>query len=226
MCWNATVSALFLLGHLLAAAVVHRKRPPHHQSCLLFIYFYASMELLQLGQWIYGDVGLCTTKNALFTSIAFLLIWLQPLLFSIIGRLSTSNPYYQFAFDFSIVTLVTALTNMVLSHVIGRAVNHPGSNFGPQTCTTVGRFGHLNWEFAVLSLNQHPSYFVYLGIILLCIRKYPAALKWTFGLGWLCTLAVAAFWTKNSPETPAFWCLLSVFADIPIVVYCFGTDER
>lgn len=233
MCWSVPVTTLFLLGHLAAAQIVHRVPTRYRTVFLWFIYFYAGMELLQLSQWTTGvragtgtgTVGsnsdFCTSINKTLTFVAYALIWLQPLLFSVIGLRVVGGDYYRYSFYLSVSACLTAFINTLMSwmgdsHV---TVLNTATNFGGQMCTSVGKYGHLLWQFPIYTLDIHPSYFVYVAIILLCIARYPRALQYTMGAGWFVTLLVSMYLVRGSGEIPSFWCLLSVFADIPIVMY-------
>lgn len=221
MCWSIQVTVLFLILHLLQAELVRRLNPRYKPTFLVFIYFYAFMELLQLSQWLMGSVNSCTQINKFFTIIAYLLIWLQPVMFSLFGIVQTNKfQYYLYSFFMSIFALLIACLNMFLSYYNNYAVLiSSGSNFANETCTYVGQYGHLLWKFPIYSLDIQPSYFVYITIILLCILKYPRAIQLTLGLGWFVTLLVSIYMVKGSAELPSFWCLLSVFADIPIIIF-------
>lgn len=227
MCSTPAITLFFVICDIVSGYYVYIKKTKYRNIFLVFIGFYGIMELLQFIQWIYGDINICTYRNKFFTKpplglepiIAFILIWLQPLLFSWIGLVSTYNSYYKFGFNLSLLALIFGIFNMQLSYYTNKSIIYENTNFGETTCTIIGKYGHLLWKFSVLSLNYHPSYFVYLGIILLCIFKYPNVLKFTIGLGWFYTLLISLYLVNNSPELPSFWCLLSIFANIPIILY-------
>ena len=197
------------------------------------------MEGLQLTQWLVGPSSSslrseCSIPNKLLTLIAYLLIWLQPLLFSLMGaeqRLSDTwvrGDYFLFSTRVSLVALGAAMLNTFLSWLANTAVTVSGtpSNFGQEMCTTVGRYGHLSWSFPIYHLDTQPSYFVYLALIAMCIVQYPKAMKYTMGLGWFAMLLVATFMVRGSEEIPAFWCLLSVFAGVPILIYVLTEQQE
>jgi len=120
----------------------------------------------------------------------------------------------------SITALAVAIINSFLSWYMSSAVTVFGtpSNFGSEMCTTVGRYGHLSWSFPIYHLDTQPSFFLYLAVIAMCIVQFPRGMKYTMGLGWFTMLLVSMYMVRGSEEIPSFWCLLSVFADVPILV--------
>ena len=225
MCWSVPVTLGFLLAHLTAAQLVARLNTRYRSEFLIFIYFYAVMEFLQLSQWIIGSVNTCNITNKALTLIAYLLIWLQPIMFSYIGlrQCRERKAYYTYALYLSLLALAVVTVNIFMSYYTNKHVivlNTP-NNFGNETCTYIGKYGHLSWKLPIYTLDIHPSYFVYVAVILLCILKYPVGMQLTMGIGWFATLLVSIYFVGGSDEIPSFWCLLSVFADIPIVIYSY-----
>lgn len=225
MCWNIGVSLAAAFFHVLTGIIVANKRVPEYRSYLMFTSFFLIMELFQAAQWWQGDVHLgCTVKNRMMTIVAYLLIWLQPLLFVEIGersRLHAVQVRLQYARRLAVVTVWYAAINLLLGLLTIPKHLLPGSSFGHLTCTNVGRYGHLAWSFAPLSIAYGPTHFVYLALIITTISFYPRPLLMTVGLGWVVTLLTSLYLVGTGVELPAFWCLLSVFVDIPILVRTF-----
>lgn len=226
MCWSLEVSLAFASAHLLSAVYVAWNRPPHTRHFLCFIFFYFCMELLQALEWYVGvDSHLgrsCSKTNTFLTIIAYVLIWLQPVMFA---SFSTKRDNH-FVWYYSLYTLLSAMINLILGFFekpLGLELisQSEKTNYGEQTCTYRGEYNHLVWKFAVPSFNYQPTHYVYFSIILLTfILHYDRVLQLTIGVGWMTTFFVSLWATGGvNAELTSFWCLLSIFADIPILVY-------
>jgi hypothetical protein len=226
MCWSLEVSLAFAGAHLLSAAYVAWHRPPHSRHFLCFILFYFGMETLQALEWLNGvEPHLnqsCSKTNTFLTFIAYLLIWLQPVMFASFATKHDSR----FVWYFSLYTLVVAVGNLILGFcdkAVGLELmsRNEKTNYGEHTCTYRGEYDHLVWKFSVVSFNYQPTHYVYFTIILLTfIIHYDRILQSTIALGWMTTFFVT-LWrigTVNA-ELTSYWCLLSIFADIPILIY-------
>ena len=226
MCWSLEISLAFAGAHLLSASYVAWRRPPHSREFLHFILFYFAMEILQSLQWLFGvESGLnhsCSRSNTFLTIIAYIFIWLQPILFASFSNKRDSH----FVWYYSLYTFVIAVVNLALGFsekAIGLASmsRDEKTNYGQQTCTYLGEYNHLVWKFAVPSFNCQPTHFVYFSIILLTfLLHFDRILQLTIGLGWMTTFFVS-LWAIGSvnAELTSYWCLLSIFADIPILIY-------
>jgi hypothetical protein len=226
MCWSLEVSLAFASAHFLSAVYVAWHQPPNSRYFLYFISFYLVMELLQALEWFIGvDSHLnrsCSNTNTFLTIIAYILIWLQPILFA-----SFANKHdNRFVWYFSVYTLVIALINLILGFhrkAIGLELmsTNEKTNYGEYTCTYRGEDNHLVWKFAVPSFNYQPTHYVYFSIILLTfILHYDRTLQLTIGIGWMTTFFVSLWSTGDvNAELTSYWCLLSIFADIPILIY-------
>lgn len=226
MCWSLEVSLAFASAHLLSAAYVAWNRPPHTKYFICFMMFYCFMELLQAVEWFVGvesHLGQsCSKTNAFLTIIAYVLIWLQPVMFASFSTKHDSR----FVWYYSLFTLTSAMFNLILGFFeksLGLELMSTSekTNYGKQTCTYRGEYNHLVWKFAVPSFNYQPTHYVYFSLILLTfIFHYDRVLQLTIGLGWMTTFFVSLWATGGvNAETTSFWCLLSIFADIPILIY-------
>ena len=90
MCWNLPVSLSFSVLYASFIVYYYNKKPNFWKGYIMFCSFYLVMEVFQSLQWMFGDLvheyhiygpSICSTKNKNFTYTAFILIWLQPLLF-------------------------------------------------------------------------------------------------------------------------------------------------
>ncbi|UJR15444.1 hypothetical protein I4U23_002387 [Adineta vaga] len=226
MCWSLEVSLKFAFAHFLAAVYVAWHRPPHMRYFLSFISFYLAMELLQALEWFTGVEShlnqTCTNTNTFLTIIAYIFIWLQPVLFASFATKHDSR----FVWYYSLYTLVAALFNLILGFcqkAIGLELmsQTEKTNYGQHTCTYRGEGNHLVWKFSVPSFNYQPTHYVYFSIILLTIIfHFDRILQFTIGIGWLTTFFLSLFIIGGvNAELTSYWCLLSIFADIPIIIY-------
>jgi hypothetical protein len=132
----------------------------------------------------------------------------------------------RFVWYYSLYTLASALINLALGFCEKAAglklmSRSEKTNYGQQTCTYQGEYSHLVWKFSVPSFNYQPTHYVYFSIILLTfLLHYDRILQLTIGLGWMTTFFVSLWATGGvNAELTSYWCLLSVFADIPILIY-------
>ncbi|CAF3274608.1 unnamed protein product [Rotaria sp. Silwood2] len=226
MCWNLEVSLGFAGIHLLAAIYVAWHRPPYSQCFLLFILFYFFMELLQALQWFIGVESYlnqsCSKTNTFLTIIAYIFIWLQPIMFVSFANKNNNR----FAWYYSLHTLMIAMINLIVGFYekatgLEMMKRNEKTNYGIYTCTYQGKDNHLVWKFAVSSFNYQPTHYDYFSIILLTfILHYNRTLQSTIAAGWMITYFVS-LWNIGdvNAELTSYWCLISVFADIPIIIY-------
>jgi len=226
MCWSLEVSLAFAGLHFLSAVYVAWNRPPYSRYFLYFISFYCAMELLQALEWFVGvETHLnrsCSNTNTFLTIIAYIFIWLQPVMFA---SFSTKHDN-RFVWYYSLYTFASAMMNLILGfcekasglELMSRSEK---TNYGQQTCTYQGEYNHLVWKFAVPSFNYQPTHYVYFSIILLTfLLHYDRILQLTIGLGWMTTFFVSLWATGGvNAELTSYWCLLSIFANIPILIY-------
>jgi hypothetical protein len=176
------------------------------------------MELFQAAQWYWLDFesATCSSLNKWSTVVAYFLIWWQPYLFVQMGQRAGMDLKY--ARNLSIFTLVYALALLFAGWEVTPTYQLPNSNFGDFTHTDIGPHGHLAWYFSPLSIVYGPTFFVYLALIINIIYLYPRVLQSTVGFGWIVTLVMTCVMVGTDPDLPAFWCVLSVFVDIPIII--------
>lgn len=233
MCWSLKVSLAFAGVHLLSAAYVAWHRPPHSRYFLQFMLFYFSMEILQALEWFVGVEShlnqSCSKTNTFLTVIAYLLIWLQPVMFASFSTKRDSH----FVWYYSLYTLASAMLNLILGFCEKAAglelmARSEKTNYGQHTCTYQGEYDHLVWKFAVPSFNYQPTHYVYFSIILLTfLLHYDRVLQLTIGLGWMTTFFFSLWATGGvNAELTSYWCLLSIFADIPILIYTTIHSKR
>lgn len=215
MCWSFWISMGFSSCHLLTSLLV-QKRPYR-----LFLYFYAFMEFFQALQWVWGDLmpgsnfghlG-CSTRNQIFTVVAYALIWIQPYLYFRIGNL-----YNRYLHNLTRWIFFWAMLSLFIGSFKIPTYRIPNSNYGLSTCSEIGPHGHLGWRFAPLTAKYSPNEFVYVTSIALIFMEFPRSLSRTLGLGWFLTMLVSIYYVGTGPDLPAFWCFLSVFVDLPIII--------
>ena len=222
MCWNTSVSLFFASIHLTSYFIVAKYRPRYHRQIKHFLLFYTLMELLQALQWTIGVANinspLCPLLNQCLTIVAYILVWYQPIMFA--SFIPNKFPQY-----YAKLTFIVCLLNLGLGFIFPASemsyLNLVGqTNYGQPTCTYMGSHGHLLWKFQINTLSYQPTHYVYYSFItLLFLYYYNNTLKYTIGLGWIMSFIMAAAINGINNELPSFWCLLSVFADLPIIIY-------
>lgn len=246
MCWSVKVSLAFGLVHLLTSYIAYQRG---RISYVLFTAFYAIMELFQASQWIFGGLLLpsefghvnCPKINQAFTIGAYFLIWIQPILFGVIGiieskrRLRTGHGT-EFTNNaivlarFMTITLQSlavcswAMFTLISGLFESPSYTIPNSNYGFSTCSEIGPHGHIGWRFAPLTIKYQPTEFVYMLLIFSSLASYERTHQITLGLGWFLTLVYSASLVGFSVDLPAYWCLLSVFVDPLILLDLFTSD--
>lgn len=240
MCWSLEVTfgffladACFLLFLLFMVDVrfplmrivnVHDCFDVRWLCYVMFVGFYTIMEFLQLVQWVTLTYPI---TNALLTYVAYILIWAQPVMFSIIAMI----PHYRtiprdlkILFWMSVFTFVYAMTSIMWGGESGRDVTKVclaslNTNYAMETHTTIGPNGHLLWLFDVMTLQYQPTHYVYmLLIVTTLLNTRDTILKSVLSFGWGVTFLVSVSLIGSGPELPSFWCFLSVFANVPILM--------
>jgi uncharacterized membrane protein len=223
MCWNISVSVSFGLIHLITMMIVIIIKPYHYRKFITFLLFYLIMEWFQALQWYLGvktiNNDICPPINTYLTIFAYILIWIQPIMFASFTNNKRFVRYY------AMLTFIICMINLFLGFKYPAqeldSITFDGSaNYGNQTCTYLGKYGHLLWKFKINTLAYQPTHYVYYSLILLTfILYYDRILKYTLGLGWIISLILTIFIHGVNNELPSFWCLLSICADIPIILY-------
>ncbi|CAF0732298.1 unnamed protein product [Didymodactylos carnosus] len=184
------------------------------------------METLQAIEWAVGveaklNSATCSKTNTLLTIFAYILIWLQPVMFTTFSVKGDKR----FPLYYTIYTLIVAMINLFVGFVnpaggLDTMTLTEKNNYGQYTCTYMGEYGHLVWKFAISTFVYQPTHFVYHSVILMIFMfNYDFILKTTIALGWTLTFFVSLYSVGNGAELTSYWCLLSVFADIPILIY-------
>jgi hypothetical protein len=228
MCWTFEVSLGFSCLYILMNSYYLYKKPTYWKQYLLFSTFYLVMELFQTFQWLYGDVqtntlvgiSSCSTINTNFTLFANLLIWLQPIMFSVIGYQTNYRDKHYFELLILISTMVLFLSMILLYYGSDSSyyiINN--SIFGNSTCTNVGDTGHLVWRFKPSNIDYYPNYLVYVILCLLSFFMYDTKEIQIIGIGWGLSLVLTKLLLgPKLLEVASSWCLMSVFANALIIL--------
>ncbi|CAF1648713.1 unnamed protein product, partial [Didymodactylos carnosus] len=144
MCWNFEVSLSFAIVHLLSSIYVGWKKPRYYRKFIIFMMCYSCIELLEALQWYVGveqnlNSSTCKLSNTLLTVVAYILIWIQPIMFS----LFSVKGDFRFPLYYSIYAFILALLTLTLGFI------HPSvglqsmgltekNNYGRYTCTYMG----------------------------------------------------------------------------------------
>jgi hypothetical protein len=232
MCWSAQVSGIFAAVYFVFIMINTYRKPLNFIYYNMFMGFYFIMEVFQCLQWLYGDViasvttnNTCSGRNLGFTYVAFLLIWLQPILFSVIGHLNYKTRTFRKLRNITIFVLLLKLgiqiyTNVYVTSVIGPII----------TCTFIGENGHLAWLFNAIYVGgsymslRGTEYLLYFFLCFIPFALYRQDL-WALPLSWLGTLLITVVFFKVSVyEIASYWCFLSVFSTVIIFLYSLYQD--
>lgn len=236
MCWNYEVSLGFSLVYLVINLYYLLRRPPYWFEYFMFGMFYFIMEAYQTLQWLYGEVELhvsqfgsssCTPTNTNFTLVAHILIWLQPILFAYIGYRTTTSANKKFATNLLLVSWIVLFYSLVLL----QGEDYTGifdpqyyqisdSIFGRSTCTSKGATGHLVWRYKPTTIDYFPNYLMYLIMCVLAFSTYDRSETRIIAAGWVASLIITKIYLAPTIlEVASSWCLLSVVANVMIVMY-------
>lgn len=227
MCWNLPVSISFSVLYTACILFYYAKKPRYWRLYILFSGFYLIMEMFQSLQWIFGDViykdltfgpEKCSFTNKSFTYFAYVLIWLQPLLFSIIGYLQDRNKFLKKIIILNIIVFCYSLVSVFVRLYHTQKYLIEGSNFAGATCTHVGPTHHLSWRFAVENIDLALNNMTYVILCTFSFLFYREELK-NIWKGWVVTLLITKLvLNPHNAEVPSTWCLISVIANIIIIL--------
>jgi len=230
MCWNIKVSMLFAWVHIMTFILTHVIKPQGYKQYKIFLAFYTIMELFQASQWAFVTLGTdatesCDPLNTFSTFIAYILIWAQPIMYAYIdvyvNNEKENNSVNMFALRASIATFCIAMYNLLFKSRVDRYVAIAYTNYGEYTCTYIGQYGHLQWMFYIPDIGYQPTHIVFLILICTSFSFYKNIIvRNTLFFGLLATLILTVFRVGDGPELPAYWCMLTAFADIPIIIRC------
>lgn len=226
MCWGSEVSAAFAGLYFIFILFYYYWKPKNYVPYIIFTAFYMIMELFQTFQWIYGDVvnsvttnNTCSRVNRSYTYVAFALIWLQPLMFSVIGYYAYKTKTFfrlmilnikLLIFMFGVTIYIQFFTTTSLGTIV--------------TCTFIGVKHHLAWLFNATFVVDHyvveqgNDYKLYFFMSLVSFINYESDL-YAIPLSWLLCLVITFIIGTSSYEIASFWCMLSVFSTVIIFLY-------
>ncbi|AGC02317.1 hypothetical protein H012_gp133 [Acanthamoeba polyphaga moumouvirus] len=234
MCWNYEVSLFFSGLYVLTNSYYIFTKPRFWREYLLFGTFYFIMEAFQTMQWLYGNVvdydsrgvNHCDLINRNYTVFGFILIWLQPLIFSYIGKRTSYNEsnkkYFNKLCIFNFLLFIYACVLLYLGFGSKNYYIIEDSIFGSSTCTNVGQTGHLAWRFKPKYLDVFPNHITYVILCMMSFLMYEPNDVRIIGWGWFLSLVVTKFLLYPTMiEIASSWCLLSIIANMLIVGYLY-----
>lgn len=240
MCWSPVITGIFAGLYLASIIVTLIRRPPKYVELIVFSSFYMIMELFQLFQWTLGNMTVtanetsilqgCSVVNQGFTYIAWALIWLQPLMFSVVGLYSNRQGGWKgkksYFFNATMVNLVVFLYAMItLLYTNLSSVNYGAtdpdfnSNIGLVTCSFIGKYNHPHWMIKSFHPDYQVNNLLYTILCILSFMNYDGELI-GIALSWLLTffLTIICF-NVSLAELPAFWCMLSIGSIVINTIY-------
>ena len=215
MCWSINIALAAAICHIITGVLVINSTSRYKVQYLLFLAFYCIMELFQTMQHLTISDDSCDIWNSFTTVIAYILIWAQPRLFYLIYR--STIGYSAVLNRMTIIVFIYALFSLLAGFFSVPTYRVPNSNFGHTTCTIHDANGHLQWFFAVKTIQYQPTHFVYLLLIGVISWDFPKELFRSITIGWWATLVISLLWIGLNPSLPSVWCVTSVFVNIPIL---------
>ncbi len=230
MCWSVPYTIIFSILYICFGCYFLMTKPTCWKSYIAFSAFYFTMEIFQLSQWLYGDViddhnthgnVSCSLTNEIYTYVAYILIWLQPILFCYIG-LRDSIKYKNF-FEKYMWFVSGVFCIAMLTLIMGSLKGDPGayiikdSIYGTHTCTSIGPTHHLGWQFKPIIIDYQPNHFAYLALCILSFMFYDRKELKCIVYGWFLALILTIKILKPSnTELASSWCLLSIIGELTI----------
>jgi hypothetical protein len=227
MCWNIASTFSFSIIYLTAIYIHYSYKRRNYQIFILFNLFFCIMELFQMCQWLFADVtntvfeaGACSKINKLFTYFGFILVWLQPLLFSMIPYLAYKKKVF---INLSIINLSVfflALGGLIYVTEFNKNFGYTlkDATYGSTTCTYIGASHHLAWSFSGFHADYQANHLLYFVLCCIAFSFYKRDL-FVILVSWLFSLFLAFFvFSVSLAELPSFWCVLSVLSNIFIFV--------
>lgn len=214
MCFTQSISLIFALSGSATCLFFYSIKKPFHYY--IHTLFYTGMEFLQFFQYFY--INQCNNSvNIYLTDIAYILIWLQPLLFNYFYYKITLRNMNIFIYNMYLSGIIFLLsmdrlfTNFIHKMSIEDNYINNYITAGKSTCTYQGN-KHLYWIFDIkTNYGVEVNYLWY--VLLICFPalwlhdiKKGLFISMTFMSG----LSVSYFYTKSLNESIPFWCILSV----------------
>lgn len=209
MCFTQSISLVFSIIGFSSSFYFYKIKKPF--SYYIHGVFYSTMELLQFIQYFY--INQCNTNiNINLTYIAYILIWLQPLLFNYYYLLITNKNKIVFIYNIYLSFIIFLLSlDRVFIHFLHPHQNRIDEIASGITCTYSGS-KHLYWNFDMKTNHGiEVNYLWY--VILIC---FPALWIDNIKKGlfiiitFLSGLMISNYYTQNMNETIPFWCVLSI----------------
>lgn len=208
MCYNQSSTACFSILYAISMFIYYKYKFKHYKLLILFNGFFMVMEMYQFIMWTYGDLTVDhgTCNNEFLTYGAYILIWLQPLLFSYIGSVAfpMNITFKELNKIFIIIFIISLITIYYGTEGI--------------TCSHIGPNGYLEWSFKSRLRELQPNYLLYFMMCIISFSFYEFSL-YNIPISWMISfLVTVSFSTVNIGELPSRWCYLSVIS-IPINLF-------
>jgi hypothetical protein len=210
MCSTKLSSALFAASGFASYAFLKRHSSPWTH---IHILFYSVMELLQFVQHFVLDD--CENPVNYFSAIgAYVLIWLQPIMFNYRFYKTTRPATYIHSYNIvlSVIAAVLAMDRVSLRLLHPYPPSYGETCAAPRFCALSGTH-HLKWSFPMYTNGGFEANFLWYFVL----NTLPAF--WTYGLVrgsiqnavFLSGAVVAYNHTGgNMEETMAYWCFISI----------------
>jgi hypothetical protein len=206
MCWSKPASmAAALCG--VALLIFKIKFQGASWIALLPVALYTLMELLQWKQ--YDTLDRCDkTENTLLARLAYVIIWLQPIVWNFMWMKQDGHPIFRYTFAISIVVFLLCLDRNWLHLIHKGDVNRKEAHNHGKDCSRAGK-SHLFWSFDLkTNSGLEPNWLLYF-VLMFGSQMYLGdknhfvkmmavglVLAWTLAKGRV--EEMSAYWCANS----------------------------
>ena len=208
MCWSKETSLLFAVVG--TAFVFYQRSKRKTWASLLPILLYVVMEFLQWKQ--YDKIDKCDdVENKELTKLAYVLIWIQPVVWNykfMMERVNDSN-IFKYTFGLSIIIFILAMDRMYTKTISKGKPNSLELHNQGENCTSFGE-KHLQWVFDLnTNLGMEPNWLWY--FVLMLAPHFYLGDPTNFGKIFSFSAVFACIMCRGaSLEVASYWCYLSI----------------
>lgn len=220
-----------MLELFLAIYLFKRNSSPRDRWILPLALSVTAIEAIEVIMWLsnpldFSETNLstpCSNTNVSSTIAAYFILLSQPVLDGIFLSTSTSghlkgklmNIYWIIAFTVVFAAFGSFLFSyfqLGLNHLTIQEINDPNIIFSNKTCTYVGPYGHLLWQFSMTDLFipniVEASYFI-LSLSWFLYKPFKIGALFFIGLNGLLIANMIFF--NGSKESYSVWCWQAIF---------------
>ena len=209
MCFTPFISGALATIGFAGCAVQYKLK--HKFINYMHLLFYSGMELLQTVQHMHLQE--CTSTNKFLTKLAYIYIWLQPIVYNLYYLHTNYRNKKIFIYNLyvSCAIFLLAMDRLFWHMIHTQPPRADEISSGPITCTLKGD-SHIYWLFDLYTNHSlEPTYLLYM--ILICapafwVDKFAHAIF--LNSSFVSGLYFSYKFTNNYNEALPTWCILSV----------------